>query len=170
VKGDALPRGRGDGQPVRLMVDLTNEDDVVDLFVWAEGRKYLVAASDGRGFVVKSEDMLAEKRTGKQVLVVDGGVEAAACKPVEGDTVAVLGENRKLLVFPLEQLPVMNRGVGTMLQKYKDGGLKAVRVFAGGTGLVWQEGARARSMNDLQPYVGNRADSGRLAPNWVPKL
>ncbi|MFC3124494.1 DNA topoisomerase IV subunit A [Pseudoroseomonas globiformis] len=169
IKADALPRGRGDGQPVRLMVDLTNEDDVVDLFVWAEDRKYLVASSDGRGFVVKSEDMLAEKRTGKQVLTVDGGIEAAACKPVEGDTVAVLGENRKLLVFPLEQVPEMVRGRGVVLQGYKDGGMADVKVFDGKAGLTWRIGERVRLETDLTTWRGNRAGAGRQPPNGFPR-
>ena len=127
LKADSIPRGRGDGQPVRLLVDLTNEDSVVTMFVHQDGQRFLVAATDGRGFVVKAEDLLAEKRTGKQVLVLEPGKEAALCVPAAGDTVAVIGENRKLLVFPIEQVPEMARGRGVQLQSYKDGGLGDVK-------------------------------------------
>ncbi|MCQ8241421.1 DNA topoisomerase IV subunit A [Rhizosaccharibacter radicis] len=164
-----LPRGRGDGQPIRLLVELGNEEDVAALFVLRDGIRYLVAGSGGRGLVIEAADLVAEKRTGKQVLNLKDGGRALLCVEAVGDHVASLGENRKLLVFPIEQLAVMNRGVGTTLQKFKDGGLRALRVFDSGTGLVWQDGAKARSMTDLQPYLGNRADAGRLAPNWVPR-
>lgn len=169
IKADALPRGRGDGQPVRLMVDLTNEDDVVDLFVWKEGVKYLLAATDGRGFVVKSEDLLAEKRTGKQVLVVDPPNEAAACVPVEGDTVAIIGENRKLLIFPLEQVPEMVRGRGVALQGYRDGGMSDVKVFHATEGLTWKIGERVRLETDLTTWRGSRAGAGKQPPNGFPR-
>ncbi|EFH10182.1 DNA topoisomerase IV subunit A [Teichococcus cervicalis] len=169
LKADAIPRGRGDGQPVRLMVDLTNEDEVVSLFVWRPERKFLVAASDGRGFVVKSEDLTAEKRTGKQVLLVDSPVEAARLIPAEGDTVAIIGENRKLLVFPLEQVPEMVRGRGVTLQGYKDGGMADVKVFSAREGLTWKIGERVRMETDLTTWRGNRAGAGRQPPNGFPK-
>ncbi|MGY4802141.1 DNA topoisomerase IV subunit A [Teichococcus aerofrigidensis] len=169
LKADALPRGRGDGQPVRLMVDLTNEDDVVDLFVWKEGRKFLLAATDGRGFVVRSDDLLAEKRTGKQVLLVDPPAEAAACVPAEGDSVAIIGENRKLLVFPLEQVPEMMRGRGVALQGYRDGGLADVKVFTATAGLTWRIGERVRLETDLTTWRGNRAGAGKQPPNGFPR-
>ncbi|MFC4165732.1 DNA topoisomerase IV subunit A [Teichococcus aestuarii] len=169
IKAEALPRGRGDGQPVRLMVDLTNEDEVVELFVWKEGRKYLVAADDGRGFVIRSEDLVAEKRTGKQVLTLEAGHEAAACVPVEGDTVAIIGTNRKLLVFPLEQVPEMTRGRGVALQGYRDGRLSDVKVFQGTAGLTWRIGERMRLETDLTTWRGNRAGAGRQPPNGFPR-
>jgi topoisomerase-4 subunit A len=169
LKADTLPRGRGDGQPVRLLVDLTNEDDVVTLFVWVEGVKHLVASTDGRGFVVKSEDLVAEKRTGKQVLMVDSPNEAACCIPAAGDTVAIIGENRKLLVFPLEQLPEMTRGRGVGLQGYRDGGMADVKVFKASSGLTWKLGERVRMETDLTTWRGNRAGAGRQPPNGFPK-
>lgn len=169
IKAEALPRGRGDGQPVRLMVELTNEDEVVELFVWREGRKYLVAADDGRGFVVRSEDLVAEKRTGKQVLTLEAPNEAAACVPVEGDTVAIIGTNRKLLVFPLEQVPEMTRGRGVALQGYRDGRLSDVKVFQGTAGLSWRIGERVRLETDLTTWRGNRAGAGRQPPNGFPR-
>ncbi|MBC9175408.1 DNA topoisomerase IV subunit A [Pseudoroseomonas ludipueritiae] len=169
LKADALPRGRGDGQPVRLMLDLGNEDDVVTLFVWQEGVKHLVASTDGRGFIVKSEDLVAEKRTGKQVLVVESGQEAACLIPADGDTVAVIGENRKLLVFPLEQLPEMTRGRGVALQGYRDGGMADVKVFQATAGLSWKVGERVRLETDLTAWRGNRAGAGKQPPHGFPK-
>ena len=169
IKADTLPRGRGDGQPVRLMVDMTNEDEVVEFFVWQEGRRHLLAATDGRGFIVKSEDLVAEKRTGKQVLVVEPPQEAARCIPVEGDTIAVIGENRKLLVFPLEQVPEMTRGRGVALQGYRDGGMADVKVFNAKQGLTWRIGERVRTETDLTTWRGNRAGAGKQPPNGFPR-
>ncbi|MBR0672737.1 DNA topoisomerase IV subunit A [Neoroseomonas soli] len=169
IKADVIPRGRGDGQPVRLMVDLTNEDAVVAMFVHREGERFLVASSDGKGFIVKGEDLLAEKRTGKQVLNVDAPTEAALCVPADGDTIAVIGENRKLLVFPLEQVPEMTRGRGVQLQAYRDGGLSDAKVFRRAEGLTWVLGERTRTENDLRPWLGNRAGAGKAPPNGFPK-
>ncbi len=169
LKADAIPRGRGDGQPVRLMLDLTNEDDVVTMFVHRDGIRYLVAGQDGKGFLVKGEDLLAEKRTGKQVLVLDPGKEAACCKVADGDMVAVIGDNRKLLVFPLEQVPEMTRGRGVQLQGYKDGGLADVQVFAAKAGLRWKYGSGVRTETDLREWRGNRAGAGKQPPNGFPR-
>lgn len=168
LKADAIPRGRGDGQPVRLMVDLTNEDGVVELHVHKEGQKFLVASSEGRGFVVKGEDLLAEKRTGKQVLNVDPPAEAAVCAPADGDSVAVVGTNRKLLVFPLDQVPEMARGRGVQLQGYKDAELSDAKVFTLADGLTWKLGERVRTETDLRAWRGNRAGVGKSPPNGFP--
>jgi topoisomerase IV subunit A len=169
LKADSIPRGRGDGQPVRLMVELANEDEIVSMFVHQDDAKYLVATSDGKGFVVKAADLLAERRTGKQVLVVDAGKQAVLCVPAEGDTVAVVGENRKLLLFPLDQVPEMARGRGVQLQSYKDGGLSDAKVFTRKEGLTWRLGERVRVETDLAPWRGNRAGAGRLPPNGFPR-
>ncbi|MCA3285713.1 MAG: DNA topoisomerase IV subunit A [Roseomonas sp.] len=169
LKADAIPRGRGDGQPVRLMLDLTNEDAVVAMFVHREGLRYLVAASDGKGFFVKAEELLAEKRTGKQVLNVDAPVEAAVCAPAEGDCVAVIGENRKLLIFPIDQVPELTRGRGVQLQSYRDGGLSDAKVFTRKEGLSWVLGERTRTETDLRAWVGNRAGAGKAPPNGFPR-
>ena len=169
LKADAIPRGRGDGQPVRLLLDLTNEDAVVALFVHREGLRYLVAASDGKGFLVKGEDLLAEKRTGKQVLNVDPPAEAAVCAPAEGDSIAVMGENRKLLIFPIDQVPEMTRGRGVQLQSYRDGGLSDAKVFTRKEGLSWVLGERTRVETDLRAWVGNRAGAGKAPPNGFPR-
>lgn len=169
LKADAIPRGRGDGQPVRLMVDLTNEDAVVAMFVHRDAQRFLVAASDGKGFIVKGEDLLAEKRTGKQVLNVDPPTEAALCIPADGDSVAVIGENRKLLVFPIDQVPEMTRGRGVQLQAYRDGGLSDAKVFNRADGLTWTLGGRTRTEADLRPWLGNRAGAGKAPPNGFPR-
>ena len=169
LKAGDLPRGRGDGQPVRLLADLTNEDDIAALFVWREGVRHLVASTAGRGFLVKSDDLLAEKRTGKQVLNVKPGEEAAFCIPAEGDHVAAVGSNRKLLVFPLDQVPDMARGGGVILQKYKDGALGDIKVFTAAEGLTWKLGEKTRTETDLRPWLGERAQAGRAIPNGFPK-
>jgi len=164
-----LPRGRGDGQPVRLLAELGNDAEVVALFVYAEGARYLVASNAGRGFVVPAGELLSERHAGKQVLNLRPGEEAALCVPADGDHVAVVGENRRLLVFPLEQVPEMGRGAGVILQRYKDGGLGDARVFRLADGLNWPSGGRTRTETDLRPWLGERAQAGRAPPNGFPK-
>jgi topoisomerase-4 subunit A len=166
---DKLPGGRGHGEPVRLMLDLGNDQELVQLLVHKPGRKLLVAAADGRGFVVSEDEVVAQTRAGKQVLNLAEGVEAAVCTPAEGDHVAVVGENRKLIVFELSELPEMTRGRGVTLQKYKDGGLSDAKVFSLAEGLTWRSGERTRTETDLQPWIGKRAQAGRLPPNGFPK-
>ena len=167
---DRLPGGRGFGEPLRLMIDLPNDQDVVSLFVYQAGRKLLVASADGRGFVVNEDDVLAQTKNGKQVLNLGSGVEATVCAPVTGDSVAVVGENRKLLVFPLAELPEMARGRGVIMQKYKDGGLSDAKTFEMKAGLDWEAGAgRTRVETKLLAWIGKRAQAGRLPPNGFPK-
>ena len=164
-----IPRGRGDGQPIRLMIDLANQDDVLASFVWRDEIRYLVAGSGGRGFIVKSADLVAEKRTGKQVLNVREGERAVLCAPADGDHVAVVGENRKLLVFPLDQLPELARGTGVALQKYAQGGLSDAKVFRLSDGLTWKSGDRTRTETALRDWLGERGQAGRLPPNGFPR-
>ena len=162
LKAADLPRGRGDGQPVRLLADLTNEDDVAALFIAAEGARYLVASSTGRGFVVPAADLAAEKRTGKQVLNLRPGEEAALCVPADGDHVAIIGSNRKLLIFPLEQVPEMARGGGVILQRYKDGGLADAKVFRA-SGWADVAARRQDAHRDQPARLDRRARAGRPA-------
>ena len=164
-----LPRGRGDGQPVRLLVELANEDAIITLFVLRDDAPHLVVSTSGRGFIVKADDLLAEKRTGKQVLNLRAGEEAAICVPAEGDHVAIVGRNRKLLIFPLDQMPVLARGAGVMLQRYKEGGVADARVFRLADGLSWKSGERSRVEAHLRDWMGERAQAGRLAPSGFPK-
>ena len=171
LSGDKLPPGRGYGEPLRLMVDLPNDADIVDLELYDAERKMVVAADDGRGFVVKMSDVLAQTKGGKQVLSVKGSVEAKLCYPMEegDDHIAVIGQNRKMLVFELSEVPEMAKGRGVMLQKYKDGGLADLKTFAWANGLSYKYGAGETVVEDLNPWVGDRAQAGRLPPNGFPK-
>ena len=168
--GASLPGGRGMGEPVRLIVDLPNEADIVDLRIFRTGEKLLVASTDGDGFIVTSDEVLAQTRTGKQVLSLRGAARTALCKPVQGDHVAVVGENRKVLVFPLDELPEMARGKGVRLQKYKDGGLRDATTFNLAEGLSWKDPAgRTRTEPDLAEWLAKRATAGRMAPRGFPR-
>ena len=168
--GANLPGGRGMGEPVRLMVDLPNEAEIVELMIYRAGEKLLVASTAGDGFVVPSEEVLAQTRAGKQVLTVRDGVKTALCRRVTGDTVAVVGDNRKLLVFPLAELPEMAKGKGVRLQKYKDGGLSDATTFTLAEGLTWKDPAgRTRTEADLAEWAGPRAGAGKMAPRGFPR-
>ena len=166
---DRLPPGRGNGEPVRLMFDLSNDHDIVALLVHRPGRKLVVVSSDGRGFIAAEDGVIAQTRGGKRVLNVRGDVEAQACVPVDSDHVAVIGENRKLLVFPLSELPEMARGRGVKLQSYRDGGLSDITTFHLAAGLSWSLGARTRTETDLAAWIGKRAQAGRLPPKGFPR-
>jgi topoisomerase-4 subunit A len=169
LKAADVPRGRGDGQALRLIADLQNEDDAVGLFVPVEGMRYLVASSSGRGFVVPAAELGAEKRTGKQILNLKPGEEGAICVAADGDYVALIGQNRRMLIFPLDQIPEMARGSGVILQRYKDGGLSDAKVFRLADGLTWRLGDRIRTETDLRDWLGERAQAGRMPPNGFPK-
>lgn len=167
-----LPGGRGMGEPIRLMVDMPNEADMVDLFIHKAGRKLLMASSDGDGFVVAEDDVIAQTRSGRQVLNVKAGVRALICKPIDGDHVACVGLNRKVLIFPLSELPEMGRGKGVRLQKYadKEGELSDAKTFNLADGLSWKDPAgRTRTESDLGDWMGKRAASGRMAPRGFPR-
>lgn len=169
VKGTDLPRGRGDGQPIRLLIDLSNDEDLLAVFPIEDGKRRLVASSAGRGMLVEEDALVAEKRSGRQVLNLKEGEFARVCVPAEGDHVAVVGDNRRFLIFPLEQLPVMARGLGVALQKYSDGGLRQAVVFTAADGLHWPGTARIRQFADLQDWVSRRAAVGKVAPPWAAK-
>lgn len=169
LRASELPRGRGDGQALRVLVDLTNEDDVILLFVAMEGMKYLLASNSGRGFVVPAEELTAEKRTGKQVLNLKPGEEAAFCVLADGDHVAAVGQNRRLLVFKLEEIPEMARGAGVILQRYKDGGLADIKVFPIAEGLIWKLGDRIRTETNLRDWLGARGQTGHMPPAGFPR-
>jgi len=156
-------------QRFQLLVDLGNEDDIVTLFVHDPGARLLVASSDGRGFVVKEEAVLAQTRAGKQVLNVANGVTAHVCVRIAGDHVAVVGENRKLLIFPLDDLPEMGRGRGNMLQRYQKGGLSDVTTCVGKEGLHWKIGERTRIETDIEAWMGKRGAAGRVVPKGFSK-
>jgi topoisomerase-4 subunit A len=163
-----LPGGRGHGEPVRLYVDLEQEHDLVAVFRYQGGRKLLVGSAQGRGFAVPEDECLANTRKGKQVLNVKPPDAARALAPVEGELVASIGENRKMVIFPLEQVPEMARGRGVRLQRFKDGGLSDLKTFKAGEGLTWVDTAGrvfTQSIKDLAAWRGNRSDAGRVRPD-----
>jgi topoisomerase-4 subunit A len=168
--GANLPGGRGMGEPVRLMVDLPNDIGISDLLIFRPGEKLLLASDAGDGFIVPAEELVAQTKAGKAVLTVRDGGKAAICTPVRGDSVAVVGENRKMLVFPLAELPEMARGKGVRLQKYKDGGLSDAITFTLADGLSWKDPAgRTRTETDLAEWQGARASAGKMAPRGFPR-
>jgi topoisomerase-4 subunit A len=167
-----LPGGRGHGEPIRLFIDLEQEADLVAAFRHQGGRKFLLASALGRGFVVSEDECLANTRKGKQVLNVAPPDAARALAMVEGELVASIGENRKMLIFPLDQVPEMARGRGVRLQRYKDGGLSDFKTFMAERGLSWTDTAGRAftlTLNELADWRGNRADAGRLAPKGFPR-
>jgi topoisomerase IV subunit A len=168
---DRLPGGRGHGEPLRLMIDLPNEHDVVAMFPYRLGMELLVAASDGRGFVVDGEEAVAQTRAGKQVLTPGEDATARVCVPVEvGDAVAFVGDNRKMLIVKLDDIPLMTRGRGVILQRYKSGGLADCKVFSLADGLSWRQGEnRTRTEVNLAPWRGARGGAGRLVPSGFPR-
>jgi topoisomerase-4 subunit A len=172
LAGDKLPGGRGQGEPIRLIVDMDEGEDIVAAFVHLPERKLLVASTIARGFIVAEGEIVANTRKGKQVLNLDAGEEAKACVVAAGDRVSVVGENRKMVIFPLDQVPEMPRGKGVRLQRYKDGGLSDVRVFAAKDGLSWQDSSgrtHERPLAELRDWVGERAQAGRIAPQGFPR-
>jgi len=165
-----LPGGRGMGEPIRLIVDLPNDANMIELFIHQPDRKLLLASSAGDGFVVQESDIVAQTRTGKQVLNVKSDITALICKPVAGDYVATVGQNRKVLIFPIDELPIMSRGKGVRMQKYKDGGLNDATTFNLIDGLSWLDPAgRRRIESELADWVGKRAGAGRMAPRGFPR-
>jgi topoisomerase-4 subunit A len=152
------------------MVDIEENTDAVELMVHEPGRKLLVASSSGHGFIVPEDEVVAMTRKGKQVLNVGDGDEAVVVAPVDGDSVAVIGDNRKLLLFPLKDLPEMTRGKGVRLQRYKDGGLADAKTFKKKEGLPYTDSAgRSFALTDLRDWWGSRAQAGRLPPKGFPK-
>jgi topoisomerase-4 subunit A len=167
-----LPGGRGHGEPIRLFIDLEQDAELVGVFPYEGGRKFLVASAQGRGFVVPEDECVANTRKGKQVLNVSPPDRARAVAPVEGELVAAIGENRKMLIFPVEQAPEMGRGRGVRLQRYRDGGLSDVKTFKADEGLSWTDSAGrgfSLTLAELADWRGNRADAGRLAPKGFPR-
>ncbi|MCW5715402.1 MAG: DNA topoisomerase IV subunit A [Bauldia sp.] len=169
---DGLPGGKGQGEPIRLMADLADGEDIVSVFAHDPERKLLLVSTEGRGFVVAESDVVANTRKGKAVMTVDAPFEARLVVAARGDQVAIIGENRKLLVFPLAEVPELPRGKGVRLQRYKDGTVSDARVFAGATGLTWIDSSGrsfTRSMDDLREWIGDRAQAGRLPPTGFPR-
>jgi topoisomerase-4 subunit A len=172
IGADRLPGGRGQGEPLRLMVDMEEGQDFVDFFVYTPGARRLVVSTVGDGFVVSEDELLANTRKGKQVLNVSGEVEAKLIVPADGDTIAVVGQNRKMVIFPASELPEMTRGKGVRLQKYKDGGVSDARLFRASEGLSWTDSSQrtfVKPMSELKDWVGERAQAGRQVPQGFPR-
>src|SRR5438309_5718279 len=174
LSGDKLPSARGFGEPVRLFIDLEGEVDIVQLLVVRPEMKLLVASSDGKGFVTSGEATLAETRKGKQLVNVRPGARLVAVRPIPAgaDAVAVIGDNRKMVVFPLDELPELARGQGVTLQRYRDGGLSDAIAFALAEGLSWPlggESGRVRTEADLSPWRAARGAAGRMPPIGFPR-
>lgn len=170
IGGDKLPAGRGFGEPIRLMVDLPNDVDIIDMKLYTPDQKMIVAANTGHGFIVSMNDLLAQTKGGKQVLNVGDKAKATVCRAVrEGDDhIAVIGTNRKFIVFPLSDMPEMAKGKGVILQKYKGGALSDLKTFNLETGLPFKYGSGER-IEDVKPWVMGRAGQGKLPPNGFPK-
>ena len=167
-----LPGGRGQGEPLRLMVDIGEGEDIVSVFPYMAGQKMLVASNDGRGFIAPTDEMVGGTRKGKILLNRDLPAEASIIVPALGDHVAVIGQNRKLLIFPIEQMPEMTRGKGVRLQRYREGGIADAKVFGKSEGLSWKDLAGRTfnvAMRDLREWIGSRAEAGRLPPKGFPK-
>jgi topoisomerase-4 subunit A len=170
--GDNLPGGRGHGEPLRLMVDLDPSEDIVAFFPYVAEKRVILASSAGKGFIAETDNLLASTKGGKQVMNVGDGVRAKICCPVDGDSVAVLGRNRKLIIFPLDELPTMTRGQGVLLQRYKDGGMSDLKTMTKAEGLTWTMGGkegRTRTETELLPWLGKRGNAGRLVPRGFPQ-
>jgi topoisomerase IV subunit A len=172
IGADRLPGGRGHGEPIRIIVDMDNDQDIVTAFVHNPERKLLVVSHQGNGFVVSETEVVANTRKGKQVMNVKAPDEAKACVAISGDHLAIVGQNRKMLVFPLAEIPEMGRGKGVRLQKYKDGGVLDIKTFAMEGGLSWQDSAErifTRSREELAEWIAARASAGRMVPKGFPR-
>ncbi|SIT52913.1 DNA topoisomerase 4 subunit A [Mesorhizobium prunaredense] len=172
IGADRLPGGRGHGEPIRIIVDMDNDQDIVTAFVHDPKRKLLLVSHDGNGFIVPEEEVVANTRKGKQVMNVKAPDEAQRCVPVAGDHLAIVGENRKMLVFPLAEIPEMGRGKGVRLQKYKDGGVLDLKTVTLASGLSWQDSADrtfSKSREELVEWIGARASAGRMVPKGFPR-
>jgi topoisomerase-4 subunit A len=164
-----LSGGKTFGEPLNLIVDMEQDAKALNMFIYKDEQKLLLASDKGKGFVVKSEDVIAQTKNGKQVLNLPEGAKAHICTPADGDHVATIGKNRKMLIFPLSDLPEMKKGQGVVLQKYKMGGLSDAKVFNLEDGLTWSLGSRTRTEENLIQWISKRASAGRLPPVGFPR-
>jgi topoisomerase IV subunit A len=171
LDGSKLPPGRGFGEPVRLMIELPNDADIVTMFAHKAEEKLLIASTAGHGFLLPAKDLTTNRKAGLQILNVSGKAEARLCVPVldNDDHVAVIGENRKMLIFERAELPEMTKGKGVILQKYKDGGLSDAKTFNMEEGFTYIKGNGTHKVDDIRPWLGKRATAGRLPPNGFPR-
>lgn len=169
LNASEIPSGRGFGQPLRLMVDLGISDNICEMFVFDPKAQYLIASNAGKGFLVDENHILAQTRNGRKIMNLAEGEAAVFCRRISGDMVAIIGDNRKLLVFKLEEIPTMARGRGVTLQKYKDGGMSDVQIFKEEEGFVYTRAGGTKTETDLLGWLGHRGQVGKLAPFGFPK-
>ena len=169
LSANDIPSGRGFGQPLRLMIDLANNDEVVAMFVYTPQERYLIASDKGYGFIVDENHILAQTRNGRKIMNVADDENMKFCLPVCGDYVAIVGENRKLLVFKAEEIPTMVRGHGVLLQKYKDGRIADIQIFKGEEGFSYNRAGGISTEKELLTWLGHRAQVGKLVPFGFPK-
>lgn len=169
VAAKDIPSGRGFGQPVRLMIDLANNDEVISMFVYEQGVNYLIASDKGYGFIVDENHLLAQTRSGRKIMNVADGENMKFCLPMTGDYVAVVGENRRLLVFKAEEIPTMARGHGVLLQKFKDGNISDIQIFKGEDGFSYNRAGGISTEKELIGWLGHRAQIGKVVPFGFPK-
>ena len=169
ISANEIPSGRGFGQPLRLMVDLSNNDNICEMFVFEPKTSYLVASNTGKGFLVDENHLIAQTRNGRKIMNVADGEQAVMCRKVTGDSVAIVGENRKLLIFKVEEIPSMARGRGVALQKYKDGNMSDIQIFNAADGFTYARSGGIKVETDLMTWLGHRAQVGKLVPFGFPK-
>ena len=169
IPASEIPSGRGFGQPVRLMIDLGISDSISTMFCFEPGARYVIASNTGRGFLVDENHILAQTRNGRKIMNLADDEKSVFCKKVTGDMVAIIGENRKLLVFKLEEIPTMARGRGVTLQKYKDGNMSDIQIFKEEEGFTYNRAGGTKTETDLLSWLGHRAQIGKLAPFGFPK-
>ncbi len=169
IMGDKVPGGRGFGEPVRLQIDLPENETIVDMIIYQPETDLLVASAKGKGFYIKQKDVVAQTRSGKIILNLSKGDKAKFCLPVSGDSVAIIGQNRKLLIFKSDEIPFMARGQGVILQKYQGGGVSDIEFFNLAEGMPFAFGNGIRIERDLTPWLGKRALVGKIPPIGFPR-
>ncbi len=168
ILADNIFRGKGNGESIKLIIDIGNEE-IVSMLVYRSTQKLLLASSIGKGFIIDSDEVVAQTKLGKQIMQIPANHSCIACVPVEGDCIACIGENRKLLVFKLDEIPIMKRGQGVILQKFKNAKLMDVKIFDSSLGLSWKVGEKTRVEKDLLPFLGRRGSVGKIPPSGFPK-
>ena len=164
ISGSEIPSGRGFGQPLRLMVDLGINDNICEMFVFEPKATYVIASNMGKGFVVDENHLIAQTRNGRKIMNLAEGEKAVFCRKITGDMIAVVGDNRKLLIFKIEEIPTMARGRGVTLQKYKDGGLSDMQIFNEADGFTFEKNSCTKTETELLTWLGHRGQVGKLVP------
>ena len=166
-----LPSGRGHGTPLKILFDIEEDHSVINIFTYNKDKKAILASSSGNGFIINNDDMVSNRKSGKLILNIKEGEKASFCKHIIGSHIVIIGQNKKMLIFPIEELPQMSKGKGVRLQKYKDLGVLFIQTFNPEEGLIIEDsGGRNRVYNDINDWIGKRAQAGRLVPKGFPKL